>query len=384
MAMMKTIERGNIPAEIMEHPIYLYGAGATGKVCYPALVEAGVQVAAVVDDFAAKWGKYMDTSRQNTGGGVIIPFSELKEICERQERTNVVLTNIYAKPILKRLSKLHGVAVYEMYGWYKYLLDKKNVGEVVEVYCKDENKLEQLKQRTDALRSKLADDESGAVFDALIQWFKTEDYKVFEDVASDETHYFVHEVAEHFKGKEIDIVDGGAYEGEFLHLIEEAGVKVRNWYCFELDPNNYKRMEKYMATTKLPEGMKYTGVPMGLWSSKTEVPMSGNETVASVAHGGTQGEYTQMAKVTDIDTYFKDKHVDMIKMDIEGAEMEAVKGGINVIKRDRPVLAISIYHRIKDYYEIAEYLMSELSDYTYFVRQQSMMCSETVLFAVPR
>lgn len=66
--MMKTLERGNIPAEIMDNPIYLYGAGATGKVCYPSLIEAGVRVAAVVDDYPAKWGKYMD-SGQNGGGG---------------------------------------------------------------------------------------------------------------------------------------------------------------------------------------------------------------------------------------------------------------------------------------------------------------------------
>lgn len=296
----------------------------------------------------------------------------------------MVLTSIYGKTILKRLGALHGTVVWEMYGWYQSLLEAMHVEQVVEIYCKDETKFSLLKDRTDALRARYADSESSTVMDAVLDWFKHHDFKVFADVASDETHYFVHEAVEHFKRKQIDIIDGGAYEGEFLHLIEEAGVKVRNWYCFELDPKNYEHMRSYLDKTALPEGMNCVCVNQGLWSSDGEVPMSGNETVASVAHGGVGGGYTQMAKVITIDTYFKDKHVDMIKMDIEGAELDALKGGINVIKRDRPLLAISIYHRIRDFYEIPEYLMQRLDNYTFFLRQQCLMYGEVVLFCIPR
>lgn len=44
----------------------------------------------------------------------------------------------------------------------------------------------------------------------------------------------------------------------------------------------------------------------------------------------------EVAEVTTIDEYFKEIHVDLIKMDIEGAEMKALLGGMNVIKEIDP------------------------------------------------
>ena len=70
-------------------------------------------------------------------------------------------------------------------------------------------------------------------------------------------------------------------------------------------------------------------------------------------------------------------------MDIEGAEYYALKGGLKVIKRDRPCLAISIYHSLEDYYRIPEMLMEELKNYAFIVRHHSFVFSETVLYCIP-
>ncbi len=50
-------------------------------------------------------------------------------------------------------------------------------------------------------------------------------------------------------------------------------------------------------------------------------------------------------------------------MDIEGAELEALKGAREIIVRDRPKLAISIYHNAEDYVEISAYIKSLVPDY---------------------
>ena len=71
-------------------------------------------------------------------------------------------------------------------------------------------------------------------------------------------------------------------------------------------------------------------------------------------------------------------------MDIEGSELAALRGGINIIKRERPILAISIYHSIKDYWEIPKFLMQELEKYKYYVRHHALICNETVLYAIPK
>lgn len=72
-----------------------------------------------------------------------------------------------------------------------------------------------------------------------------------------------------------------------------------------------------------------------------------------------------------------------MNLDIEGAEYPALCGAIEVIKRDRPILAISIYHSAEDLYRIPEYLMSELRSYKYYIRHHALISCETVLYAIP-
>lgn len=70
-------------------------------------------------------------------------------------------------------------------------------------------------------------------------------------------------------------------------------------------------------------------------------------------------------------------------MDIEGAELHALRGGITTIQRDRPILAISLYHSPHDVVDIPVYLMDELEHYIFMVRHHSFVGSETVLYAIP-
>lgn len=72
-----------------------------------------------------------------------------------------------------------------------------------------------------------------------------------------------------------------------------------------------------------------------------------------------------------IDEYFKEISLGFIKMDIEGAERRALQGGMRTIKRDRPILAISIYHSLDDIVEIPKMLMKELDNYKFIVRHHS-------------
>ena len=65
-------------------------------------------------------------------------------------------------------------------------------------------------------------------------------------------------------------------------------------------------------------------------------------------------------------------------MDIEGAEKRALTGGMGVLKRDRPLLAIAIYHSLEDIVEIPQLLMQQLTDYHFIVRSHSNTYSEAV------
>lgn len=90
--------------------------------------------------------------------------------------------------------------------------------------------------------------------------------------------------------------------------------------------------------------------------------------------------------ITTINKYCTDNNIkpDFIKMDIEGAELSALKGGIETIKKYRPQLAISIYHSNEDFINIPLYLNRELTNYNFAIGHYSPSLSETVLYAIPK
>lgn len=69
-------------------------------------------------------------------------------------------------------------------------------------------------------------------------------------------------------------------------------------------------------------------------------------------------------------------------MDIEGSELEALKGAARHIVVDRPKLAICVYHKPEDMFEIAMYIKSLVPAYRLFLRHYSSTHLETVLYAV--
>jgi len=78
----------------------------------------------------------------------------------------------------------------------------------------------------------------------------------------------------------------------------------------------------------------------------------------------------------------KDENITFIKMDIEGAELNALKGAANIIARLRPKLAISVYHRPNHMIDIPLYLKSLIPDYKLYLRHYSIYPQETILYAI--
>ncbi|OHC75125.1 MAG: hypothetical protein A3G18_07525 [Rhodospirillales bacterium RIFCSPLOWO2_12_FULL_58_28] len=75
--------------------------------------------------------------------------------------------------------------------------------------------------------------------------------------------------------------------------------------------------------------------------------------------------------------------VDLIKMDLEGAEPHVIPGMVDTIQKFRPQLAVSIYHRKRHLWELPLFLMKQCEDYRFFIRCYSHKYHETILYAVP-
>lgn len=71
-----------------------------------------------------------------------------------------------------------------------------------------------------------------------------------------------------------------------------------------------------------------------------------------------------------------------IKMDVEGAEIESLKGARQTILRDKPKLAICIYHKPQDLIELPRYIKTIVPEYKLYIRHHSNGPGENVLYAV--
>ena len=114
---------------------------------------------------------------------------------------------------------------------------------------------------------------------------------------------------------------------------------------------------------------------MGLWNEEKEIFYESNNTSTMInLNGECKG------RVDSLDHILGDEKVTFIKMDIEGAEMAALKGCEAHIRKYNPVLAISIYHSVYDFIKIP--LMLKEFGYRIIIRHHDYNAHEIVCYAL--
>ena len=69
-----------------------------------------------------------------------------------------------------------------------------------------------------------------------------------------------------------------------------------------------------------------------------------------------------------------------IKLDVEGSELEVLMGAAETIKRDHPRMAISVYHKTNDLFNVAHYLLSLMDNCNFAIRHYHSDHIETILY----
>lgn len=170
-------------------------------------------------------------------------------------------------------------------------------------------------------------------------------------------------------------VDGGCYDGENSRMFAKwAGNAQKTVYAFEPDQNNLRICQSVLADI---DGISYKLIPKGLWSRDEMLDFCANANEGS--RFCSDGE--ARIPVTSLDAVIDGK-VTFIKMDIEGAEYEALTGAERLIRSYKPKLAISVYHKAEDIWELPGLLLSFHSKYTFYLRHYSLSSEETVLYAI--
>lgn len=193
--------------------------------------------------------------------------------------------------------------------------------------------------------------------------------------------YFDDEIIS-FEEQEI-FIDGGCFDlgttKRFLSKLAKAGKMCKKIYAFEPDRENFERCKKEIAQNR------YNNIDIvnaGLWNKDTFVRVK-NLATAGAYIEESEGEEVCNARAIALDAYInKNERVTFIKFDIEGAELEALKGAKGIISSYRPKLAICLYHKKEDYWQIPYYVKELVPEYKLYIRHYSNYSSETVLYAI--
>lgn len=286
-------------------------------------------------------------------------YSVLAEICTRMEKYKI--TRLFYS-LLSNLGFIR-LGHFIFHKWFrlhptpKMLEEKKFFSEHAQ----------ELKEVYDCLE----DGRSRLAYENILKFRVTSDWKYLKAAKGiDElkNQYFVPELQ--FSNHEI-IVDCGAFNGDTAKKFY-ANIPGCIVVGLEPDERNYKQL----VELKL-EGMK--AYQCGAWSEDTILRFA-NE------GGGTAGGAVADSGEAEIEVRALDhlpecQAATYIKMDIEGAELEALKGAKSIIENNKPKLAICLYHRPQDFFEIPLYIKGLNPDYKFYIHHHSFSL-ETVLYAV--
>ena len=151
-------------------------------------------------------------------------------------------------------------------------------------------------------------------------------------------------------------------------------------YSFEADPKNYERCKELLA----PLG-KCELFPYGTSDSNKKVYFASEGFETSCIISKEEAEKRNFEGVEQIETRALDdvlagKRVTFIKMDIEGAEYEALIGARKLITENRPRMAISVYHKYEDFVTLAALVLEMHPDYRIAFRHYGFDDLETVMY----
>lgn len=178
-----------------------------------------------------------------------------------------------------------------------------------------------------------------------------------------------------FEKEEVFVDAGCCNLGTSIRLTKYCS-KLKKVYAFEPDPGNF---EKCISRKSELADTEIELFPCGTWSESQTLHF--RATADCGARICEDGEISVKVMSIDEAVAGKDK-ITFIKMDVEGSELESLKGAKNTIVKDRPKLAICIYHKPEDLVEIPMYIKELVPEYKLYVRHHSNTVYETVLYAV--
>jgi FkbM family methyltransferase len=349
-----------------ENRVLVFGCGYLGKLALSGLRAAGVEPLAFCDNNLRLWGSQVE------GLAVLSPA----EAAARYKHSAAFVCGIYNSTLpqnqLRQLGCLR-VIPYPLLFW-KYWR-----------FMPAEDRLElphRLLARAGEMAAGydlLADDRSRHEFCAQIRWRCLLDYTCLPKADDAREMYYPPDLMRLIPDEVF--VDCGAFDGDTIRsFLDRAGGCFGHIYAIEADPHNLRSLNGYLSGLAPAVADRITVFPYAIGKTDGAVRFSAQGFAGSKI--GETGA-SQEVPCRRLDGLLDGTSPTLIKMDIEGAELDALAGGGDTIARSRSLMAVCAYHKCDHLWIIPQLIKAANPDYRIFFRRYAEDCWETVYYAVP-
>lgn len=209
-----------------------------------------------------------------------------------------------------------------------------------------------------------------AYLKAMITWNPAELWQVFR------RGVYFNELTERARGGVF--VDCGAYRGDTVErFINWSGGRYERVIAFEPSADNFPVLENFVR------GKGYKNVSLfncGVWDKKGRLSF---ESVDAAYSAVSESGNTSIA-VEKLDDVIGNEHIDFLKLTVEGSELNALRGAVELIKRQKPILAVSVFQKTNNVITIPQFVKNLDVGYKIYLRKHSRFSiGELILYAVP-
>ena len=236
--------------------------------------------------------------------------------------------------------------------------------------------LKENSEKFEKMYQSLEDYRSKKIFYAILNnWYNYDFINLEQVMEKCFSHYFDLDIIP--SCQEEVFVDLGAFNGDTVEdFIKIYGDNYKKIYAYEMTEQSMRELkERVKNYPRIIYEQKAVSDEVGMGSIKIhEISTSSNQ---------LELEEIGEIEVTSLDDDINEK-ITMIKMDIEGSELKALKGAENHIIKDRPKLLLSVYHGYEELLTLWEYLEKLDLSYHYYLRYYGgpIFPTEIVLFAI--
>lgn len=342
----------------------LFGSGRLGQITLAGLRKVGIEPLAFADNNPELW---------NTSVAGLKVLSPQDAVSQFSQKAIFVITVYTSQPVWEQLKSL-GLKAFSFaeLAWHYPQALSPHGG--VELPGKIFAQAEEVRKTFHLW----ADETSRREFLGQLLWQTSLDRSILPTHLPQNEIYFADELLVPLENEVF--VDCGAFDGDSIQeYLSRRANSFEKIYAVEPDPANCKALEARVASLPFETGGKIHIIQSAVGSKREMVTFNATGTA-----GSSIGNGSFEVQCAPLDQLIGDAKPTFIKMDIEGAEPDALLGARQIIERDTPVLAICLYHAQEHLWQIPLLIESLSDQYLFYLRRYSDECWEIVLYAVPK